>query len=89
VQLSDKPAQNEETAARRIDDAVFVIHPDTSELHQLSEVASRIWELADGEHTVAEIVDVVVGEYDVDRGLAENDALEFLSSLLEKDLIRL
>lgn len=89
MQLSDKPVQNHlDTAARRIDDAVFIVHPEAGELHQLGEVAARIWELSDGEHTVVDIVDVICSEYDVDRGAAENDALEFLSSLLEKDLIR-
>lgn len=90
MQLSDKPVQNRlDTAARRIDDAVFIVQPEARELHQLREVAARIWELSDGEHTVVEIVDVICDEYEVDRGAAESDALEFLSSLLEKDLVRL
>jgi hypothetical protein len=89
LQLTDKPAQNLDTAARRIDDAVFIIHPENSEMHQLREVGARIWELTDGEHTVAEIAAVICAEYDVQQGVAESDALEFLSELLEKDLISL
>lgn len=89
MQLTDKPAQNLDTAARRIGDAVFIIHPEKSEMHQLREVGARIWELTDGEHTVTEIADVISSEYDVERGVAESDALEFLSELLEKDLVSL
>jgi len=88
VNLSDKPAQNLETAARKIDDLFYVMHPVTSELHNFNDVGTRIWELIDGEHTVADIVQVLTAEYEVDKGTAQADVLEFLGVLQEKDLIR-
>jgi len=88
VNLSDKPAQNLETAARKIDDLFYVMHPDTSELHNFNDVGTRIWELIDGERSVEDIVGVVTEEYEVDEATARTDVLEFLAALQEKDLIR-
>jgi len=88
VNLSDKPAQNLETAARKIDDLFYVMHPDTSELHNFNDVGTRIWELIDGERSVEDIVGVVTEEYEVDEATARTDVLEFVAALQEKDLIR-
>ena len=88
MNLSDKPAQNLETAARKIDDLFYVMHPDTSELHNFNDVGTRIWELIDGERSVEDIVGVVTEEYEVDEATARTDVLEFVAALQEKDLIR-
>jgi pyrroloquinoline quinone biosynthesis protein D len=89
VNSSDKPLQNTDTAARRIDDVFYVMHPDTSELHNFNEVATRVWELIDGQRTVADIVAVITSEYQVEPAVAEADILALLDELLQKDLIRL
>jgi phosphoenolpyruvate carboxylase len=88
VNISDKPAQNSDTAVRKIDDVFYVMHPDTSELHNFNEVASRVWELVDGQRTVAEIATVITDEYEVEPAVAEKDVLAFLDELLQKDLIK-
>lgn len=83
----DKPRQNEDTAARKIDDVFYVIDSETSELHSFNKVGSLVYELSDGEHTVADIVAAVVDQFDVETGVAERDVLEFLDSLIGKNLI--
>ena len=88
VNSSDKPSQNADTAARKIDDVFFVMHPDTSELHNFNEVAARVWELIDGQRTVTDIAAVISGEYEVEPAVAEADIMAFLDELLQKDLIR-
>lgn len=88
MNISDKPAQNSDTAVRKIDDVFYVMHPDTSELHNFNEVASRVWELVDGQRTVAEIATVITDEYEVEPAVAEKDVLAFLDELLQKDLIK-
>ena len=64
------------------------MHPDTSELHNFNEVATRVWELVDGQRTVAEIAAVITDEYEVDQAVAEADILAFLDELVQKDIIR-
>lgn len=47
----------------------------------LNEVATRIWELLDGEKHVKEIRDTIVSEFEVDWEKAEAELAEFLQQL--------
>jgi hypothetical protein len=87
VQTTDVPRQNLDTAARVIDETTYVLHPETSELHTFNDVGARIWELADGERSVAQIAAAVEVEYEVDLAQAEADVVEFLDALVAKGLI--
>jgi hypothetical protein len=87
VKPDDKPKQNEDTAARRIDDVFYVIDSETSELHSFNKVGSLVYELSDGDHTVADIVAAVVEQFEVDTQTAERDVLEFLEALIAKNLV--
>jgi hypothetical protein len=88
VKLTDTPVRNDDNAVRKIEDTVFVMNPDTSELHSFNEVGCRMWELADGSRTVAAIAEAIVEEFAVDAQTAQTDALEFLGELNSKDLVR-
>ena len=47
----------------------------------LNETAGRIWELIDGQRSLAQIRDAIVEEYDVCPGDAETDLLELVDYL--------
>jgi hypothetical protein len=87
VQITDVPSQSPDSAARVIDDATFVLHGETSELHALNEVGARIWELTDGSRTLADIAAVIQEEYEVDADRAQADVNEFISELVGKQLV--
>lgn len=53
----------------------------------LSPVAARIWELLDGSRSVAEIVDTLCAEYDVEREQAAADTAELVADLMEVSLL--
>jgi hypothetical protein len=89
MNLSDVPRQNPETAARVIEGLAYVIDPVTSELHSFNETATRAWELADGNSTVSQIVDVIASEYDADRGQVADEIVALFTSLEQKNLILL
>ena len=54
----------------------------------LSGVGGRVWELLSETRTVAEILDTLLVEYEVDRPRCETDLLNLLGTLLEKGLIQ-
>ena len=87
MRLDERPRQNTDTAARRIDGLFYVVDPSTHELHSFNEVGSFIWELLDGTKTVATIVDAVVSSYEVDRLRAERGVTVFLDQLQAKNLV--
>ena len=55
--------------------------------HDLNEVGSRIWELCDGKHTLVEIAQTLVDEFEVDAGEARMDASAFVAQLVEMKLL--
>jgi hypothetical protein len=72
--------------SRAFEHEVAVILPTASAVRVLNEVGARIWALADG-RTVAEILDVLVNEYDVDRTQLRVDAEAFLAELQGRGLL--
>jgi pyrroloquinoline quinone biosynthesis protein D len=55
----------------------------------VSEVGERIVELIDGKRSVGEIVEVLVNEFEVERGVAEADTLDFIALLANKHVLTL
>ena len=54
---------------------------DLESIYTLNETAARVWALLDSTKTVAEIRDVIIAEYEVEVGEAEQDVLELLAQL--------
>ncbi len=52
-------------------------------------MASRIWELLDGEKQVEEIKNAIVEEFEVSPNEAEADLLKFLQQLEEAGAVRI
>ena len=55
----------------------------------LDEVGTRIWKLIRKGSTTADVVDMLLQEYDVDRPQLEKDVAELLQELVAAGLIRL
>lgn len=87
IQLTDTVSRHDDTFGRTIQDMDIVIQTGRSELHTFNTVGARVWELIDGHRTVADIVAVIVADYDVAQATAETDVLELLGRLQEKQLI--
>ena len=81
-----KPKRNKNVAWRVVEQEAILISSEDSMLHSLDEVGTLIWEMADGEHTVDQIVDRICDEYDVERERAHKDALEFLEKLAGEEM---
>jgi hypothetical protein len=62
---------------------------DLDSIYTLNETGSFIWELLDGQRTVATLVDAVVEEFEVDRELAASDVARLVASLRDEGLLRL
>ena len=71
---------------RRIADELLIVpiasnFGDLESIFTLNEVGARIWDLLDGERSVADIATVIVDEYAVDQETAAQDVAEFLDQL--------
>ncbi|MEY4547280.1 MAG: hypothetical protein RL685_3475 [Pseudomonadota bacterium] len=83
IQLSGSEClrQCERTACRVIDGKAVVITIDRNQLHVLSRVGTRVWELMDG-RPLSAIVSVITEEFEVDPGRAALDVHTFAQRLL-------
>ena len=54
---------------------------DLESIYTLDGIALRLWDLLDGQKSVADLLSLVVDEYDVESLTAETDILEFIAQL--------
>jgi pyrroloquinoline quinone biosynthesis protein D len=91
--MSAVPRLHAEAGVQRVGGRLLAVGPD-EHLHtfedaagEVSEVAERIVELVDGRRTVADIVDTLCEEFEVERGVCREDTLAFLRLLVEKKVL--
>ena len=54
---------------------------DMESVYTLDSVGADIWSLIDGDRTLPDILDVLLGEYDVDEEVLSRDLDEFIGQL--------
>jgi hypothetical protein len=60
---------------------------DMGSIFNLNEVGAFIWDLLDGSHTLADVRDQMLQEFDVSSKQAEHDLRDFLAQLEQIDAI--
>ncbi|MHB8416994.1 MAG: PqqD family protein [Myxococcales bacterium] len=84
------PTPRAGVASRLVDGVAMAVTSADSTLHTFeNEVATEIWQLADGSRSVAQIVDRITEAFDVARPKAEQDVVEFVRLLDERGLVEL
>lgn len=86
---SRRPIRSPGTASRIFSGEAVVITPSENTVRMFNPVGSRIWELADGQRTVDEIVGILVEEYDISADAAHDSVARFVDELLAKELLQL
>ncbi|MFC2171840.1 PqqD family protein [Acidobacteriota bacterium] len=87
--LEMKPVQNPDTAWRAVDEECIIITPRKSVATVLNPVGTRVWQLADGNRSVKEIIEKILDEYLTERDAVEKDIEEFLTDLEKRGLLKL
>src|SRR5262249_51499958 len=86
---SQVPHRDPAVVVAQVPDGTMLLHARTELYSSLDEVGSAIWELIDGDRTVAQIVDAMLAEYDAEADELGADVEALLMELAEHDLIRL
>jgi hypothetical protein len=74
-------------AWREIDGETVILSPGESVLHELNDTASFVWSHADGEHSAAEIAELLAAEYEVTLAQALEDTEALLADLAHHKLL--
>ncbi|MCR8746858.1 lasso peptide biosynthesis PqqD family chaperone [Romboutsia lituseburensis] len=73
--------------ATDLDGEIVMMDLDKGQYFALNGVGSRIWQELEQPIKVGEIVDTLIGEYDVDRETCEKSVLEFVMGLDNAELL--
>lgn len=70
-----------------MDDEVVVLDLASGQVHHLNQTAGFIWSQFDGKASVAEVVETVVQQFEVDPGVAVRDVSEVADRLKSVGLL--
>ena len=84
--LERYPVPHNQVAGRIIDDEAVIVLSESGEVQVLNAVGARIWELADGSRSLAQIIEQIVREFDVSLEQATTDVVEFVG-VLEREKV--
>ncbi|HKP21076.1 MAG TPA: PqqD family protein [Thermoleophilaceae bacterium] len=87
MDVNSRPRRREDVLAQAAGDTVILLTPDSGEYFTLNEVGGRIWELADGSRSVAEIAAALADEYEAPLKEIQVDTLDVLAELAEERLV--
>ena len=83
INLETKLARNDAILFSDVADGTTLMDIDSGEYFHYEAVGARIWDLIDGQRTVAEICTALQEEFEVDGATCQTDTLAFLSRLSE------
>ena len=66
---------------------LVLLDPEDGSYYTLDEVGARIWELADGTRTAAEIAEALDEEFDASLDTIQADLLDLLAELTASGLV--
>ncbi len=71
-----------------IGDELIIVDPYRHKLLRLNTVGREIWELLDGRHSIAQIIEKLKEEIDGPGETIEKDVSRFITMLFKRELIR-
>src|SRR5579862_8152061 len=87
MNFQSQPQRKGQVICQKASNEYLLFNMQDGNYYSLNEVGQRIWELCDGTHTVAQVVDALATEFDAPRDLLANDVVELLEHLQNEKLI--
>ena len=87
INLNSTITRNEDLLSGMVDDEAVIMSINSGSYHFINETGRRIWELIEQPKTVAQICDILIEEFDVDRETCQKDVLQYLKALRTRQVI--
>jgi Coenzyme PQQ synthesis protein D (PqqD) len=87
MNLQTYPQRKEQVIAQKASSDLLLFNMNDGNYYSLNEVGGRIWELCDGNHSIAQLVETLVTEYDAPAETLTKDVLDLLEKLQRGKLI--
>lgn len=79
---------NQDCPVREVGPGLVIMDPAGTATHSLDEVGAFLWRRLDGRHSLGQVIEALVAEYDVEPDRAAADVQDFLGQLLAAGLAR-
>jgi hypothetical protein len=79
----ERPKRAEGFRVEQIDDEILLFHPTDRKVLSVNPTASVVWQLCDGERTVAEMVDLLMDAYPEASSSIEKDVRSIVAEFAE------
>lgn len=79
--------RSSDISARTIGDETIILSLPSSRYFSVTGIGTRVFELLGEDRSLDELVEVIVGEYEVDAATARRDIEKFLDRLREAELL--
>jgi len=83
------PLRSETAVVRTIDNEAVVVSPEDAVMHNLNEIGTIVWELADGLSNVETIANKISDDFDMSAKEILNDVGEFCLSMADRHIFSL
>lgn len=87
MDLSIVLTKSPDAAYRTYDGQATIVLPSRAQVNVLNEVGSAIWERIDGRRSLQEILDGILGEYEIGRDEALEDLQAFVTALQAQGMV--
>ena len=87
MNLQSYPQRNEQVIAQKASSDFLLFNMNDGSYYSLNEVGCRVWELCDGNRSIAQLVETLEAEYDAPAETLTKDVLELLEHLRGGKLI--
>lgn len=87
VNLQSRISKNDDMVSGEVDDEFVMMSIESGKYHLLNETGSRIWELLDEPHTVAELCTILIGEYKISPEICQKQVMDFVSQLISRKIV--
>ena len=86
--MLDRPLRHQEgILAQEAQGQTVLLRLEDGGYYAVDEVGAMIWELCDGQRSVAEIVALLCAEFDAPEATVRSDVLEFIGDLRREGLL--
>jgi hypothetical protein len=87
IERESRPRRRDRVLTQRAAGTVVLLDLEGGQYYSLDEVSARVWEMCDGEHEVAGIVETISAEYDAPVETIYEDVMAFLEEMLDEKLL--
>lgn len=87
MDLQSYPRRIEQVISQKSSSDFLLFNMQDGNYYALNEIGHRIWELCDGDHSVAQLADTLASEFDAPVEIITNDVMELLEELRTGELI--